>query len=57
MLKLGILSVFTNVRVRNIDTRIENYFDPQCSWTPKLAIPFFFFHVIFTNVRVENIRS
>jgi len=53
MSKLEILSVFTNFRVRNIDTRIENYSDSQCSWTSKSVIPYFFFHIYLPTLELK----
>jgi hypothetical protein len=56
MPKLEILLVFTNVRGKNIDTIIGDYFDLQYSLKPKSAIPYFFY-LIFPNARVGNIRG
>jgi hypothetical protein len=38
MPKLGVLSAFANVRVMNIDTRIENYSEPLIFTDSKACI-------------------
>jgi hypothetical protein len=53
MPKLKVLSVFTNIRVLNIDTRIENYSDPSIFTDAKIRDTIYFLHVIFINTGIE----
>ena len=53
MPKLKVLSVFTNIRVMNIDIRIENYSDPSIFTDVKIRDTIHFLHVIFINAGIE----